>query len=106
MYWGSSQARLVVDRAGFRMERPMKKPGLSPDEREARDARRRVAAGDAKTALAEVERDASQVRKNMLRLRALRLAREAEIAAEASAATPPAPKKPKKRAQFNANSSV
>jgi hypothetical protein len=68
----------------------------SPD-RSARANRQRLAQVEGARAMANVERDAIAVRKNMDRLRALREAREAE---EASAPTivPDPPKKKRKKA--------
>jgi hypothetical protein len=74
----------------------MKSAEPSP-ERIARANRQRLAQEEGARAMANVERDAIAVRKNMGRLRALREAREAE---EASAPTivPDAPKKSRKKA--------
>jgi hypothetical protein len=58
----------------------------------ARAERQRVAAEEGARAMADVERKAVDVRKNMERLRALRAAREAE-----DAKTQPAPAAKKKR---------
>ncbi|MBR0695570.1 hypothetical protein [Bradyrhizobium lablabi] len=57
---------------------------LSP-ESIARANRQRIAAEEGARALADVQRDAIAVRKNMERLRALRHAKEAEAAAHAAA---------------------
>lgn len=62
----------------------------------ARANRQRVAAEEGARAMAEVERHAAAVRKNMERLRALREAREAE---DASNAPPPEEIASKKRAK-------
>jgi len=63
----------------------------------ARANRQRLAQEEGVRAMADVERSAAAIRKNMGRLRALREAREAE---EASAPTivPDAPKKTRKKA--------
>jgi len=63
---------------------------LSPTSEERRE-RRRIAALDGAKALAEYEADGAAVRKNMARLRALRLAREARDAAENAADASPSP---------------
>jgi hypothetical protein len=47
--------------------------------------------------MAEVEKEATAVRKNMERLRALRLAREAELAAQPDKPSPAAAKKPRRK---------
>ena len=65
-------------------------------EQLARTEKRRVAAIEGAKALADFDKDAIAVRKNMERLRALRLAKEAE---EARNAPPPAPKKRKAAAK-------
>ena len=52
-------------------------------------------ANDAKQAMAEYESEAVAMRAKTARLRALRLARDAELAAADAAAAAPAPKKPK-----------
>lgn len=65
-------------------------------EQIARTEKRRVAAIEGAKALADFDKDAVAVRKNMERLRALRLAKEAEDAANAP---PPAPKKKKAAAK-------
>ena len=59
----------------------------------ARANRQRLAQEEGARAMADVARDAVAVRKNMERLRALRLAREAEHAASPQPAAPPAKKK-------------
>ena len=61
----------------------------------ARANRQRVAQEEGVKAMADVARDAVSIRKNMERLRALRLAREAEQAALPQ--PDPAPAKKKKR---------
>ncbi|MCC8967999.1 hypothetical protein H8A95_38240 [Bradyrhizobium sp. Pear76] len=58
------------------------KPAPSPASLE-RAERQRLAAEEGARAMADVERDALAVRKNMERLRALREAREAKAATEA-----------------------
>ena len=64
----------------------------------ARATRMRIASEESARAMAEAERDAAAVRKNMDRLRALREAREAEQAATDAANPPPAAKaKPARR---------
>jgi len=60
----------------------------------ARANRQRLAAEEGARAMADVERDAASIRKNMDRLRALREAREA---AEAAANPQPEAKKPAKK---------
>jgi hypothetical protein len=62
----------------------------------ARAEKQRVARVEGAKAMIDVDKDAIAVRKNMERLRALRLAKEAEDAANAP---PPAPKKVKKAAK-------
>jgi len=64
---------------------------LSP-ESVARAHRQRLAAEEGARAIADVERDGVAIRKNMERLRALRVAKEAQAAAEAELAPPPAKK--------------
>ncbi|RTL55327.1 MAG: hypothetical protein EKK40_00865 [Bradyrhizobiaceae bacterium] len=59
----------------------------------ARAEKQRIARTEGAKVMAEIEKDAVAVRKNMERLRALRLAREAEEAKNAP--PPPAPKKKK-----------
>ncbi|MFB9263920.1 hypothetical protein ACFFWD_12165 [Bradyrhizobium erythrophlei] len=65
------------------------KPDPSPASL-AKAHRQRLAAEEGARAIAEVEREAIAIRKNMERLRALREAREAEAAAHA-ASNPSAP---------------
>ena len=65
-------------------------------EQVARAEKRRVARIEGAKALADYEKDAVAVRKNMERLRALRLAKEAE---EAKNAPPAAPKKKSRTAK-------
>nr|WP_244066146.1 transcriptional regulator [Bradyrhizobium sp. Ce-3] len=72
----------------------VRKSAESSPERIARANRKRLAADEGARAMAEVGRQAIEVRKNMARLRELRETREA------AAATPPAPlpaHSPKKR---------
>ena len=66
-------------------------------EKIARANRQRLALEEGAKAMADVEREAVAVRKNMERLRALREAREAEEA-KMRDALPPAPKKGKRPA--------
>jgi hypothetical protein len=74
-----------------------KKADPSP-ESIARANRQRLAFDEGLKAMADVERDAAAVRKNMERLRALRVAKEAEdIRIEAE--TPKAPAKAKRKAR-------
>jgi hypothetical protein len=68
---------------------------LSP-EKIARANRQRLALEEGAKAMADVEREAVAVRKNMERLRALREAREAEEAKTQSSLSP-APKKKSRR---------
>lgn len=75
-----------------------KKPAEPSPEAIARSDRKRVAAEEGARALADVERRAVEVRKNMARLRQVREAKEA--ADEALRAALPAPtlkKRPSKR---------
>ncbi|PDT73133.1 hypothetical protein [Bradyrhizobium sp. C9] len=69
-----------------------RKPDPSPASL-ARADRQRLAAEEGARAMAEVERDAAAIRKNMERLRALREARETEAANEAELAPTPVAKK-------------
>ncbi|MGY3531230.1 hypothetical protein [Bradyrhizobium embrapense] len=69
-----------------------RKPDPSPASL-ARADRQRLAAEEGARAMADVERDALAVRKNMERLRALREAREAEAATEDDTAPAAAAKK-------------
>src|SRR5882757_8363703 len=71
---------------GWQMARKLTE--LSPESL-ARAHRQRLAAEEGARAIADVERDAVAVRKNMERLRALRVAKEAEDAAQAELAPPP-----------------
>ena len=63
----------------------------------ARANRQRVAAEEGARAMADVERSAASIRKNMDRLRALRQAKEAEDAAYAAANPQPVVTKPAKK---------
>ena len=63
----------------------------------ARANRQRLAAEEGARAMADVERSAATIRKNMDRLRALRQAKEAEDAAHAAANPPPEVTKPAKK---------
>ncbi|WP_371817849.1 hypothetical protein [Bradyrhizobium sp. CCBAU 53421] len=100
MYWNDSCGPLdpVTGWAGFaaleRLNSLMAKTTeeLSA-ERLAKVERRRLAAEAGAQAIAEIERDAIAVRKNMERLRALRKIRDAEAAAQAG----PAPSAPTAR---------
>ncbi|MBW7973615.1 transcriptional regulator [Bradyrhizobium sp. BR 10289] len=69
-----------------------KSAGPSP-ESIARAARQRLAAEEGVRAIADVERQGVELRKNMARLRELREAKEAADAAIAATLPPPAPKK-------------
>ena len=70
------------------------KDKVETPERIARANRQRLAAEEGARAMEQVERDSVAIRKNMERLRTLRLQREASAALEPAAETP---KKPKKR---------
>ncbi|MBR0794207.1 hypothetical protein JQ615_02270 [Bradyrhizobium jicamae] len=70
----------------------IKKLDLSPESL-ARAERQRLAAEEGARAMAEVERDAIAVRKNMERLRALREARDAEGSQGEAATAADAPAK-------------
>lgn len=61
----------------------------------ARAERQRAARIEGAKAMMEIDKEAIAIRKNMERLRALRLAKEAEEAEAAANAPPPAPKKRK-----------
>jgi hypothetical protein len=63
----------------------------------ARANRQRLAAEEGARAMADVERSAASIRKNMDRLRALRQAKEAEDAAHAAANPQPEVTKPAKK---------
>lgn len=65
----------------------------------ARADRQRLAREEGARAMEDVARDAVWIRKNMDRLRALRLAKEAEQASEALANPPPAPEKKKRKSK-------
>ena len=63
----------------------------------ARAQRRQIAAEEGSKAMADTDQRAAAIRQNMARLRALRLAKEAEDAmAGNAAASAPSPKRPKK----------
>ncbi|WP_061019978.1 hypothetical protein [Bradyrhizobium sp. CCH5-F6] len=62
----------------------------------ARSNRKRLAAEDGARAMADAEKHAVEVRKNMARLRELREAREVSETALRASLPPPAPKKRKK----------
>ena len=75
-----------------------KKSGDPSPESVARANRQRLAFEEGIRAMADVEREAAAVRKNMERLRALREAREAEaVRTEATAGSATAKTKRKKR---------
>jgi hypothetical protein len=63
----------------------------------ARSNRQRLAAEEGARALADVEKQSAEVRKNMARLRDLRVAKEAADAALAATLPAPAPKKRAKK---------
>lgn len=65
----------------------------------ARSARRLLAAEEGVRAIADVERQAVEIRKNMARLRELREAKEAADAAVAATLPAPAPKKRTRKSQ-------
>lgn len=74
-----------------------RKPAVLSPEGIARADRQRLAAEDGVRAVADVERQAIEVRKNMARLRELREAREvADAARAATQPTPPLKKRTKK----------
>jgi hypothetical protein len=73
-----------------------KKSGAPSPESIARANRQRIAHEEGLRAMADVEREAAAVRKNMERLRALREAKEAEAPLTAPAPTAAAAKKRKK----------
>ena len=75
-----------------------KRTGEPSPESVARANRQRLAREESVQALADAEREAVEIRLNMLRLRALR---EARLAEEASAQTAPPPAK-RKRSKRNA----
>ncbi len=70
------------------------KDKVETPEKIARTNRQRLAAEEGAKAMAQIERDGVAIRKNMERLRALRLQREASAALEPAIE---APKKLKKR---------
>ncbi|MBA7467661.1 hypothetical protein ES707_02882 [subsurface metagenome] len=76
-----------------------KKPTEPSPESIARSNRQRLAQEEGVKAMEDVARDAAWIRKNMDRLRALRLAKEAEQASEALANPPPAPEKKKRKSK-------
>ena len=69
---------------------------LSP-EATAHADRRRLAGEEGVRAIADVERQAIEIRKNMARLRELREAKDVADAVLAASQPPPAPKKRKKK---------
>ena len=76
-----------------------KKPTEPSAESIARADRQRLAQEEGARAMEDVARDAASIRKNMERLRALRLAKEAEQANQPPADSPePAKKKRKSKA--------
>jgi hypothetical protein len=88
--------KLACDKLGRRMT--SKKPGDPSPESIARTNRQRLAAEEGVRAMAEVERQAVAVRKNMERLRVLRTATEAAaIAAQIATGNAVASTKRKKR---------
>ena len=70
-----------------------RKSAVPSPEAIARADRQRLAAEEGVWAIADVERQAIEVRKNMARLRELREAKEAADAAHAATLPAPAPKK-------------
>lgn len=74
------------------------KTAVPSPESIARSARQRLAAEEGVRAIADVERQAVEVRKNMARLRELRQAKEAADAAVAATSPAPVPKKRAKKA--------
>ena len=76
-----------------------KKPTEPSPESIARSNRQRLAQEEGVRAMEDVARDAASIRKNMDRLRALRLAKEAEQASEALANPPPPPEKKKRKSK-------
>jgi hypothetical protein len=70
------------------------KDKVETPEKIARANRQRLAAEEGVRAMEQIDRDSVAIRKNMERLRALRLQREASAALAPAAE---APKKPKKR---------
>ncbi|WP_074128222.1 transcriptional regulator [Bradyrhizobium sp. NAS96.2] len=71
----------------------VRKPAESSPESVARANRKRLAAEEGARAMAEVGRQAIQVRKNMARLRELRETREAAVASRLASLPAPASKK-------------
>lgn len=76
--------------------------GKKPDEQPSAESlsranRQRLARDEGVRAMAEAEKQAVEIRKNMQRLRALREAREADEAASGAVAPPPTKKKRKTR---------
>ena len=74
-----------------------KKPGEPSPESIARTNRQRIAAREGVQAMADIEKDAVAVRKNMQRLRTLREAKAAEAIANGSAADAAAAKPKRKK---------
>lgn len=74
-----------------------RKSAIPSPEAIARADRQRLAAEEGVRAIADVERQAIEVRKNMARLRELREAKEAADAAVAVTLPAPAPKKRTRR---------
>ncbi|MBR0765802.1 transcriptional regulator [Bradyrhizobium sp. vgs-9] len=74
-----------------------KKSAVPSPESIARAGRQRLAAEEGVRAIADVERQAIEVRRNMARLRELREAKEVADAALAATLPPPAPKKRAKK---------
>ncbi|MGH6714963.1 MAG: transcriptional regulator [Bradyrhizobium sp.] len=74
-----------------------KKPAEPSPEGIARSDRKRLAAEEGARALADVERQAIEVRKNMARLREKREAKEASDAALRAALPAPMPKKSRRK---------
>lgn len=75
-----------------------RKSAVPSPEAIARSQRQRLAAEEGVRAIADVERQGVEVRKNMARLRALRQAKEAADAAVAETLPAPAAKKRAKKA--------
>lgn len=74
-----------------------RKPAVPSPEAIARADRQRLAAEEGVRAIADVERQAVEVRKNMVRLRELREAKEvADVALAATQPIPPVKKRTKK----------
>jgi hypothetical protein len=70
-----------------------KKPAESSPEGIARSNRKRLAAEEGALAIADVQKQAVEVRKNMARLRELRQTKEAADAIRQASLPAPAPKK-------------